>query len=209
MYQLAGRLNGRMRNWATYSKTKVLCPSSIMEIVLNMEKCAFGMASLAQSPESVNVSRDDYIYNMSDDIRENNRKPKQPKVIKDTSKMRVPVIIENVEQSHPIFTLKRSIKRQERVDIVSSLLEEMGPDYEKLLSFIKNESVNCGKISTITSPSSYKKHITNVLKAVSKNKPYVVDIDKKRKEGNCWNLFIDEKDHRLCFVTWVIDDTIY
>jgi len=209
MYQLAGRLNGRMLNWETYKKTIVFCPTIIKDIVVEMEKCAFGIAALAQSAETKNVSREDYMEYMANNIRENNRKPKEPKPIKDTSKMRVPVIIENVDPSHPIFSMKKSLKREERVDMVLSILSRVEGDYEKLHSFISNENVVCGKISRITTAISYKKHIMNVAKAASKNKPYVVDIDKKQKDGNCWNLFIDDIEHRLCFVMWVIDDTLY
>ena len=209
MYQLAGRLNGRMLNWPTYKKTKVYCPSLIKEIIINMEQCAFGMASLARSSETTNASRDEYIEYMSESIIDNNRKQKQPKPVKDTTNMRVPVIIENIDPQHPIFDMKRSLSTKKRLELIVSLVSELGPDYEKLLHFIQHPDVVTGKISSVSSSSSYKKRIINVVNAALKKKPYSVEIYSKHKKNNYWNLYIDDKEHRLCFVFWVLDDTLY
>jgi len=209
LYQLAGRLNGRMMNWDTYARTLVFCPTSIKKILIDMEKCAFGMAALAQSHEKMNASRDDYIENMSDDTQETNRKPKKPKHVKDTSNMRVPVVLENIDPSHPIFSMKRTLGMPEKVEIVSSLVEEFGESYGHLLEFIQNPDVVCGKISRTMVEKSYKKHITNVINAAASEKPYIVDIYKNQKKNNCWNLFIDDREHRVCFVMWVLDESYY
>ena len=209
MYQLAGRLNGRMLNWDTYAKTVVFCPTVIKNIIIDMEKCAFGMAALAQSPEKMNASRSDYIENMSDDTQENNRKPKKPTQVKDTSNMRVPVILEKIDPSHPIFSMKRTMGRLKKVEIISSLIEEFGESYGYLLEYIQNPDVMSGKISRTMVESSYKKHITNVVNAAANDKPYIVDIDKNQKKTNCWNLFIDDREHRVCFVVWVLDESFY
>jgi hypothetical protein len=38
LYQLIGRITGRMKHWEKYQQTKLLCPSSVYATALNMEK---------------------------------------------------------------------------------------------------------------------------------------------------------------------------
>ena len=40
LYQLFGRITGRMKTWDTYVQTQVYCPSVIMQRCFTMEKCA-------------------------------------------------------------------------------------------------------------------------------------------------------------------------
>lgn len=44
MYQLFGRVTGRMKDWSTYIQTQVYCPTSIKEICYGFEACAKNLA---------------------------------------------------------------------------------------------------------------------------------------------------------------------
>jgi L-rhamnose mutarotase len=69
--------------------------------------------------------------------------------------------------------------------------------------------VVCSQISQPNSKQSYKKHITDVVNASIKNNPYIVDNKEKYKDINNWQLFIDNKENRLCFVIWCINQDLY
>lgn len=45
IYQLFGRITGRMKDWDTYKQTEVYCPSNIKSICITMEECARNMAN--------------------------------------------------------------------------------------------------------------------------------------------------------------------
>ena len=45
IYQLFGRITGRMKEWDTYTQTKVYCPTNIKNICITMEECARNMAN--------------------------------------------------------------------------------------------------------------------------------------------------------------------
>jgi len=120
----------------------------------------------------------------------------RPQII--TLTKRVPIIINGLNETDIIFTTK---KRKEKIEFVLSVLNN-NETHTKLFNFIKNPDVVCIQISKPNSDSSYKKHITDVVSANINNTPYSVDLAKKYKDKNNWQLFIDNREKRLCFVIW-------
>jgi len=119
-----------------------------------------------------------------------------PQIITPTK--RVPIIIDGLNETDIIFTTN---KRKEKEEFVLSILNN-NETHTKLFNFIKNPDVVCIQISKPNSDSSYKKHITDVVSANINNTTYSVDLAKKYKDKNNWQLFIDNKKKRLCFVIW-------
>ena len=76
-----------------------------------------------------------------------------------------------------------------------------------MLNFINNPDVSCAQITQPNTNSSYKKHITDVVNSSINNTPYSVDL--KLKDKNNWQLFIDNREKRLCFVIWSINEELY
>lgn len=136
-----------------------------------------------------------------------------PKLIKnleiiitnDITNKRVPIIIEGLNETDIIFT---TTKRKEKIDFILSKIKNNNK-YEKLHKFIINPLVICAQISQPNTKSSYKKHITDVVNAGNNNTPYSVDLTEKHKGKNNWQLFIDNREKRLCFVIWLIDELLY
>jgi hypothetical protein len=64
MYQLFGRITGRVKNWGSkYAQTEVYCPSVIMHRCGSMETCARAMVS---DFNGMVVSHEDYVKPMTD-----------------------------------------------------------------------------------------------------------------------------------------------
>lgn len=122
----------------------------------------------------------------------------------DVTYKRVPIII-SANETDIIFTTK---KRKEKIDYVLSKLIN-NETYAKLFDFINNPQVICAQITQPNTNSSYKKHITDVVNASTTNTPYSVDLVEKYKDKNNWQLFIDNKEKRLCFVVWCINEDLY
>jgi hypothetical protein len=53
IYQLFGRITGRMRKWSTYVKTQVYIPTISMQRCRAMEDCAFNMVGMNGSKVSI------------------------------------------------------------------------------------------------------------------------------------------------------------
>lgn len=122
----------------------------------------------------------------------------------DTTNKRIPIII-HVNETDLIFTTN---KRKEKIEYVLSILNN-NETYTKLFNFINNPQVVCAQISQPNTNSSYKKHITDVVNASITNTPYSVDLLEKCKDKNNWQLFIDNREKRLCFVIWSINEELY
>ena len=122
----------------------------------------------------------------------------------DTTNKCIPIII-HVNETDIIFTTN---KRKEKIEYVLSILNN-NETYTKLFNFINNQQVVCAQISQPNTNSSYKKHITDVVNASITNTPYSVDLVEKYKDKNNWQLFIDNREKRLCFVIWSINEELY
>jgi len=57
IYQLFGRITGRMKKWDTYCQTQVYCPTTIMHRCYAMEECS---RKMAMDHNGKAVTRDDY-----------------------------------------------------------------------------------------------------------------------------------------------------
>ena len=111
----------------------------------------------------------------------------------------IPVIIE-IEKDNPIFKEKKfEIKNK----IIESILKNKNEN--RLLKFIKDKDTICGQISNPKTDGSYKKHITDVVQSADKNKPYSLSLKPEIKKKNNYQVFIDSRKYRLCFVIWSLD----
>lgn len=120
---------------------------------------------------------------------------------KESTYKRIPIIIDNINKNAIIFN---KIKKSEKKSYVLSILNN--EKYSKLYNFIDNNDVISAQITRPTTDSSYKKHITDVVNANTEKKPFIIDLQEKNKNKNNWQLFIDDREYRLCFVIWCIDD---
>jgi len=120
---------------------------------------------------------------------------------------RVPVVIEGINPTDIIFT---KISREKRIEYVLSILSS-DDNYTRLLNFIRSPGVECAQITQprIGSDNAYGKLITDVVNAKTNNKPYSVGLKKEFRDKNNWQLFIDNREHRLCFVIWSINPELY
>jgi hypothetical protein len=125
-------------------------------------------------------------------------------VIRKPKNKRVPIVVENIDKHHIIFTdskLSVNVKVKEIVEI----LNKQG--LNKLIEFIQHPNVVRSQITAPSTDTSYKKHIVDVVKSYNNNSPF--SIDNIHKDKNNWQCFIDTREHRLCFVIWVVDEEMY
>jgi hypothetical protein len=120
----------------------------------------------------------------------------------DTPTKRIPIIIVGLNETDIIFTTK---KKAEKIEFVLTILNN-NETYSKLFNFITNPDVVCAQISQPKQDTSYKKHITDVVNANINKTSYSVDLKGKNKDKNNWQLFIDNREKRLCFVIWSTEE---
>lgn len=78
MYQLFGRITGRMKKWPTYVKTNVYCPSVIIERCADMEKSVWTILS---DFNGETITKNDYVSEHSESTRGNYRPDKKAKTV--------------------------------------------------------------------------------------------------------------------------------
>jgi hypothetical protein len=126
------------------------------------------------------------------------------KISNPSTNKRIPVIITELEEKDIIFN---NLTRPEKLRRINTILKDKG--YTQLYNFINNETVICAQITQPNSNDSYKKHITDVVNANKNNISYIVDVGKKYKDKNNWQVFIDNRQYRLCFIIWCVDSHLY
>jgi hypothetical protein len=227
LYQLFGRTTGRMKDWDTYVQTHIYCPTIAWDRICGWEACSKNMALESSTIENIDkrFSQEDYRAPLEEmghkgisaigNIRKGKKSQseiqsaKAKKALKQTS-MRVPIIINDLDENDLIFTSsEKTVNGEgEKRDYVVSLLRD-NEKYNCLYNFVTNSTTKCVQITRSTSGKSYKKHITDVVEAAANNKPYIVDGKKEHKTINNWQVFVDKKGLRICIVLWVVDSSLY
>lgn len=125
IYQLFGRLTGRMKDWKKYKKTNIFCPKKIMDICTLMEKCAFNM--LFKNGET--VSKNDYLAPMNNYTH---------LIVQKISPSAIPVKIIFVNEPFRLDFFNKKEKNAERhKKLINAfenkwiILEDKNPEYRK------------------------------------------------------------------------------
>lgn len=117
--------------------------------------------------------------------------------------MRIPIIL-SIGDMMQTF-LKIDGKKNRKEFIVNIIKEKEISLYE----FVTKNGVKCTQITEPQEDNSYKKHITDVVNKSIIKLPYTVDLKKDDKDYNNWQVFVDNREKRLCIVLWVIDESFY
>lgn len=124
-------------------------------------------------------------------------------LLKMVTNKRIPVVINDIDSDSILFTNNCSLNQ--KIKEILRILNTKG--FHKLITFINHPDVLRSQITTPNTDNSYKKHIEDVVKAYANNIPF--SIDNVHKDKNNWQCFIDIRQYRLCFVLWVIDQSLY
>jgi hypothetical protein len=190
LYQLYGRLTCRGKHWgSSYIKTSIYCPELSKNIFEEMENNARRIATHYNGSE---ISYSDYNNHESLEKKSENRCE------------RIPVIINLTDdESNGIIGYTNYKIRRENVKNVIKNRDV------KLYNFINNSNVKCVQITEAKKKPSYKKHILDVVNAKNNNRVYSTDLKEEDKTKNNYQVFIDNKEKRLCILLWVLDNNLY
>jgi hypothetical protein len=114
----------------------------------------------------------------------------------DKTNKRIPIIINITD-----FDIFRLTKRIEKIDYINKVLANI-PEFSRLKDYINNKEIVCQRIFEPKSKSSYKTYISDVVDAANDKIPFCLNLPSELKEKNYWQLYIDKKHMRLCFIIW-------
>jgi hypothetical protein len=114
---------------------------------------------------------------------------------------KIPVIVE----FHDLDILTMT-KIASKIDYVKKVLSNK-PEYKKLLDFINVKKNTCLKIFQPKRNSDYKVYVLDIIEAADKNIPFSLQQPQKMKEKNNWQMYIDNKGYRLCFIICCDNDS--
>ena len=196
LYQLFGRITGRMKHWEKYVQTQVYCSSIVMNRCGVMEECARNMVT---NHNGDFVTQEDYrepMYKMGDvgqsaieNIRE--KKNKQPKKIKINNErnMTVPTVLTVTPEEYKTISKKGKIWNCETI---FNLLNEYNPNLVVELRTLTR--IQISEPRDKESPS-YAKNITAFVNASNSNRKYCFNV--KNKEEDTYQILLDKFEFRI------------
>ena len=204
LYQLFGRVLGRMKGWDKPYNTRCFCSNLVMNKVHGSEKCTNNTKKYG----GTSMTHEEFIAplkNMDDgDLIALDMKAKELKIPKKKDNaLRIPIIV-SCDKNDKIFTTKLS--RDKKIEYC--MQQTNSDEFRKLHDFINHCNhldPTSGYITKPTAPNSINKHITDVIKAADTRKCFIVDH--KRKDTNNWQCYIDIHGGNLCFCVYSIDNT--
>ena len=127
----------------------------------------------------------------------------------------IPIIVNcDIESADDllIFETKDVKLRKNMIIRKVESIKSTNEKYFRLATFISNnDCVQTSKPQVDDygkKQSSYTRHITDVVSASENNRKFSVDVKLADKEKNNWQVFIDSKHRRLCFVLWEINSIV-
>ena len=138
---------------------------------------------------------------------------------------RVPIIVnlDGVSSDNDIFTIfppreekeklitreekEKLITRKKKEELINNFLHG-NHKYLELYNFINKEGIKAGQITCPTTDKSYERHIINAVKKAEMNEPFSIDITVNNKNKSHWQCFIDNRKYRMCFILWVIPESV-
>jgi RNase P/RNase MRP subunit p29 len=108
----------------------------------------------------------------------------------------VPIIIESIDKKFLEFRTRKN-----KIKFICDHIADK-PEYKKLLDFIQNKDNKCIRIYEPKVSSLYKVFVEDLVHAATNNIPYNIDHDTNRDETNNWQMYMDNKKNRWCFIVW-------
>lgn len=103
MYQLFGRITGRMKHWNKYVRTNVYCPQTVMHRCKIMEECAHRMIL---EYNGATITREEYKLPMKDKcVTDNIRAKKEKKIHKEDAKFERGYQVFDTKEQMDIFAM--------------------------------------------------------------------------------------------------------
>jgi hypothetical protein len=197
IYQLFGRITGRMKDWKKYVQTQVYCPTTIMHRCSVMEECARNMARNRNGEE---VSQEDYRQPMTklgdagesaiQNIRVRTEKPIKPKKPEDEDTL-VPLIITATEEEWE--TIHKDTNNIWNVDSIFNVIKNYQPNLAESLKTCKRDQIS--KVSP--ERSAYKKTIVRAKDYATRGKKMFIHKTTS-VEDDSFSIYLDEPYKTLC-----------
>jgi len=192
MYQLFGRITGRMKHWEKYVQTQVYCTTTVMNRCSVMEESARNMAC---EHDGEIVSQEDYREKMAEmgeagqDAIGNIREPKKVKNATPVDECTtVPTVLTiTPEEYASIHKIKQKWNAKSVFDIINKYNPELVEELKKRKQIQITESK--------TENPTYKKRITNFVNAAEKGNKVTLGSGEITEDS--YQIFLDKLQHRI------------
>jgi hypothetical protein len=200
IYQLLGRINGRMLNWGDkYVKTHVYCPTIIRQRCEAMEQCARNMA-IEHNGEY--VTREDYldpITKMDNEYRQSimNNMDISSGSSNGGGRARdnrttVPIVL---SVSPEEYSSMHKTKRSWVEDSIFAVIQKYRPELVAELKTLTRLQITENQDNT---RDNYKKRITDFVNAFELNRPFTLGTGEKVvNKKDVYQIFLDKFQHRI------------
>uniref|UniRef100_A0A6C0HYD0 Uncharacterized protein n=1 Tax=viral metagenome TaxID=1070528 RepID=A0A6C0HYD0_9ZZZZ len=218
IYQMVARCLGNFREFDSYIAPKLYMTERVASKIANQEHLAIELARRYYT----GTENDTHTLSTDEFVAVANEHPviAPPRVRKSKPQERVPVILSFGPENEYLYSLEKTmqVRRQKVKESVIQILKseidanhKMREKYMKLLVLIENPDTIINAKSPQEGEESYKRKITDVVKAARDGNPVSQDITKADKESgkNIVMMFVDKRDKRVGILVWSVDPAVY
>jgi hypothetical protein len=216
IYQMVARCLGNFREFDSFVKPNLYMTERVASKIANQEHLAIELARRYYNGNDTHIlSADDF-----DAVAKEQPIMAPPRARKPKPQERIPVILSFGPEQEYLYSLqgKIPVKKQKVKESVIDMLktaielnDENREKYGKLIALIDNPDTIYNAKSPQRGEESYKRKITDVVKAARNGNPVSQDITKEDKKSgkNVVMFFVDKKDKRVGILVWSVDPAVY
>lgn len=216
IYQLFGRITGRMKDWETYVCTIMFCPTATYDRIQLVEEYN---RNIIENHNGEKISVIDYKEplkkssnnkNIINNIRIESTSKSRAESKSRIKNTRVPYCIENIDNNSPILKEKTN-KKTKFNNLINIIKNNDSIRNNNLINFIDSVykyNKDHAKFIRPKSESTKKTHIENVLKNYNNNTPFIISYNYKHKNNDGFICIIDYEKHRLFICVNVVNKNL-
>ena len=216
IYQMVARCLGNFREFDSFVKPNLYMTERVASKIANQEHLAIELARRYYNGNDTHIlSVDDF-----DAVAKEHPIMAPPRARKSKPQERVPVILSFGPDQEYLYSLQGSmqVRKQKVKESVINMLktaielnDENREKYVKLVALIDNPDTIYNAKSPQEGEESYKRKITDVVKAARNGNTVSQDIRKEDKESgkNVVMFFVDKRDKRVGILVWSVDPAVY
>lgn len=184
-YQVVCRTNGNVRHLPNYAPPTLIMTDKMTRQVIDHENLAVNVARIVHERYQECPEFDGSIGN--EDLKDINDPYER-------QRMHVPVEIPLSEEE---FLAIEATEKNKQEQVIRSLIEKKDNSL-----YLKITGYKCIQKTTPNADNSYKKHILDVSKKVQAQQKFYMDINKKDRNINSCQFYIDNKHYRIFVIIY-------
>lgn len=202
-YQMVARCIGNIKEYNTYKLLQkqvedaigdnmktypmIFVSSKTHNLIVKQEEMAVSFAKKYWKNEDAKIA-------ITADMLLSNNTHTQSRISKNDPRKKIPIIVSITKEDVDTLLQCSRIERRNRI---IALLQTNATEFQEIVGSYTLVQCTCPNTD-----SSYKKHIIDIVNASELKRPFIIDQNHDDINKNWMNVYIDNRNYRLCVVMW-------